>query len=107
MKKIVLVIAVCVIGFFAYKQYKTDQLAERRAAHVIEWGVSDSPRLEGAKIKDIDLNNYTIDELGMINAEANVTYELNGKSQCENFKAFFSGKFGTVVDSFELTGKCD
>ncbi|MEJ5067426.1 hypothetical protein WH292_06025 [Enterobacter sp. MYb186] len=106
MKKIVLVIAFCVIGFFVYKHHKKNQVAERQATHVIEWGINDSPRLEGATIKDIDLNDYTIDELGMINAEANVTYELNGKSRCEKFKAFFSGKFGTVVDNFELTGKC-
>lgn len=107
MKKLVLVVAACAVGFFVYKHHLQTKADEKRATHVIEWGMKSEAEFDGAELKDIDLQDYEIDEIGLINVEAELTYEVNGKRLCKKVKAFYTGKFGTVVDDFNVVGNCN
>ncbi len=106
MKKVILVVICAVAGFYLYKNHLENKAAERRATHVIEWGMKNSYEFDDAEAKDIDITSYESSIVGA-NVEADVTYTLEGKEKCSHVKAFYSGKFGTVVDSFDVTGKCD
>ncbi|WFY31931.1 hypothetical protein NFK28_03380 [Citrobacter braakii] len=107
MKKLVLVVAACAVGFFVYKHHLQTKADEKRATYVIEWGMKSEAEFDGAELKDIDLQDYEIDEIGLINVEAELTYEVNGKRLCKKVKAFYTGKFGTVVDDFNVVGNCN
>ena len=107
MKKYVLVAAACAVGFFVYKHHLQTKANEKRVNHVIEWGMNSDSEFDGAELKGIELQDYEIDEIGLIRADAELTYEVNGRQLCKKVKAFYTGKFGTVVDDFDVVGSCD
>ena len=107
MKKVILIGAACVICFFIYKHHQQTKVSEQQATHIIEWGIRSNAKFDGAEVKDVDLTDYEIDDIGLIHAEAELTYELNGKKLCKKVKAFYTGKFGTIVDDFDVVGDCD
>ncbi|EGZ6858218.1 hypothetical protein VEL84_003238 [Cronobacter sakazakii] len=107
MKKYVMIVAACTVGFFVYKHHLQTKTNETRATHVIEWGMKSDNEFDNAELKSIDLQDYEIDEIGLIHAEAELTYEVNGKELCKKVKAFYTGKFGTVVDDFTVVGNCN
>lgn len=98
--------AACLIAFFIYKHHLQTKTIEKRVTHVIEWGMESSSEFDGAKVKDIDLLDYNIDEISLINAEAEITYEVNWEQLCKKVKAFYTGKFGTIVDDFNIIEDC-
>jgi len=106
MKKYLWIVAACVVGFLIYKHHLQTKASEKRVTHVIEWGMKSDATFDDAVLKDIVLQDYDIDELGLIHAEAEVTYESNGKQMCKRVKAFYTGKFGTIVDEYDVIGNC-
>ncbi len=106
MKKVILVVICAVAAFYLFKNHMQNKAAERRATHVIERGMDQSYKFNGAETKDIDITSHETSMIG-IAAEADVTYMLNGKEECSHVKAFTSEKFGNFVEEFDVTGKCD
>jgi hypothetical protein len=110
MKKILITIAIIMLGSFLYKKHKETEASERIATRTIKSALFLHKEIKEESITSIDITNYKIERLGntlFVDAVGDVSYSVNDEKQCKKIKVYSSGAFGNRPDRSDIIGDCD